>query len=161
MYENEIETIKKNSIIDKSTIQLKWNTIQFEKICELKLITEKIVLKIIDSNPTHIEDIQPVQVSSDFAPRIFHQQSIPPPQYSEFSLPTDIPSQTENPPNSRYHCIMPPYIQRPTTSRDQPPNPEKRGKYESDIHWQCPYCSKCNVMKYSYCEKCYKTPDKK
>ena len=174
MYDREIESIKKESRIDTSTIQLNWNVIQFENICALKLVTEpQIILIPTPPNPLFLEDLPPSHASSipipPMAPAPFiPSQSFPHPtafQSVEFQRPSFfqclMPRQTELSLESGYISTVAPYPK--SFCREQAPyigqQPEKKGKYESDNHWQCQHCCHYNVMKYSFCENCHKSRD--
>ena len=156
MYEKEIEKIKNNSTIDSSTIQLKWNADQFEKLCELTL-TDQVVPQITNPSLLTFPTTEPNQttqenLSPDFMPRPIYQINIQPPRYTEIPV---------RPEFSSYRCPMSSYSQLPCRDMQPPivcPIPEKQGRYESDKHWQCLFCLSYNLLKHSYCEKCFKNP---
>ena len=152
MYDKEIESIKKKSKIDTSTIQLKWNAIQFEKICELKLHTEKVVPENFPFTPKLLELITPIPTE----PVLEYSTQVPTPLYTELLPQPEIQS-------GGYHSVIAPYTTiLPASSREHiSPNitqsPGKIRKYECDSRWQCPYCFNFNLMKYAFCENCFKS----
>ena len=188
MYDREIESIKRKSKIDTSTIQLKWNAIQFDKICELKLLTEKVVPEMINISPVHDEHNIPSVHEKQNIPSVHDKQNIPyahekqniqsvhDKQYIPYvqekqnilSVPKLTNPISEFAPkgyiDTNYQSINTPFSVSPSPSRDRfSPNMAqssvKRMKYEGNSRWQCPYCSHLNLVKYTYCENCYKSTE--
>ena len=151
MYDEEIETITKKSKIDSSTVQLKWNVIKFEKLCELTLVTEQMPTLNLPEFPEIIDPLPTEPEILEYPP----QYNIQPQRYAE------IPRQPEI--SLGYHNVISPYTQLPATEREyQSPTGQsvwKKRKHDSDSRWKCPYCSSFNLMKYSFCETCYKAPE--
>ena len=173
MYDKEIETIKKKSKIDSTTVQLEWNSNRFkiENICEISLVTnQKVEEQFIAPVPAYLKPLTAFVLPHFQSPESDNIQQL---EFDDsfFDLNNtninklvsifdrndeDLSNLQVNPLDDQ---VIEPHFNKQSVTPQSELGDYMAQKDVGSQLWQCQYCTVLNPMQYSICEICERKPN--